>query len=173
MASIEECLRKKDTKADEIKYKIWFVVMVIAAAGAFIGVLTLFYNTILGAIVTVIFGGIAIFAYFRKENSILEYDYAFYEDVITIARVSNQRRRKELIRVELPEIECIAPVYDDRFKPLKNISGLKVINATLNGSEHAYFIDCVYNKSRTCVLWEPSEALLKAVRSQKPRAVRL
>lgn len=173
MASIEECLRKKDTKADEIKYKIWFVVMVIAAAGAFIGVLTLFYNTILGVVDTVIFGGIAIFAYFHKENSILEYDYAFYEDVITIARVSNQRRRKELIRVELPEIECIAPVYDDRFKPLKNISGLKVINATLNGSEHAYFIDCVYNKSRTCVLWEPSEALLKAVRSQKPRAVRL
>ena len=25
MASIEECLRKKDTKADELKYKIWFV----------------------------------------------------------------------------------------------------------------------------------------------------
>ena len=38
MASIEECLRKKDTKADELKYKIWFVVMVISAAAAFIGV---------------------------------------------------------------------------------------------------------------------------------------
>lgn len=173
MASVEECLRKKDTKADEIKYKIWFVVMAIAAVGAFVGILMLFYITVLGIIDTVLFGGIAIFAYFRKENALLEYDYAFYEDVITIARVYNQRRRKELIRVELPEIEYIAPIYDDRYNELKNIAGLKIINATLNGPEHAYFIDCVYNKSRTCVLWEPTEVFLKAVRSQKPRAVRL
>ena len=173
MASIEECLRKKDTKADELKYKIWFVVMVISAAAAFIGVLMLFYILLLGIIDTILFGGLAILAYFRKESALLEYDYAFYEDVITIARVYNQRKRKELIRIELPEIECIAPVYDDRFKSLKEVASLKVINAALNGLEHAYFIDCVYNKSRTCVLWEPSEAFLKAVRNQKPRAVRL
>ena len=173
MASIEECLRKKDTKADEIKYKIWFVVMVIAAAAAFFGILMLFYNTVMGVIYTVLFGGFAIFSYFRKERALLEYDYAFYEDVVTIARVYNQRRRKELIRIELPEIECIAPIYDDRFNTLKNTAGLKGIKATLNGPEHAYFIDCVYNKMRTCVLWEPSEELLRALRNQKPRAVRL
>lgn len=173
MAGIEECLRKKDNKADIIKYRVWLTVMIIAAAGTFIGITLLFYSTLLGVMDTLVFGGIALLAYFRKENALVEYDYALYEDVIAIARVYNQRRRKELIRVELSEVECIAPVYDERFDALKEVSGLKVINAWLNGREHAYFMDCVYNKSRVCVIWEPSEALLKAARAQKPRAVRL
>ncbi len=173
MTGIEECLRKKDNKADIIKYRVWLAVMIIAAAGTFIGITMLFYSPLLGGVDTLVFGGIAVLAYFRKENALVEYDYALYEDVIAIARVYNQRRRKELIRVELSEVECIAPVYDERFEALKDVRGLKIVNAWLNGRENAYFMDCVYNKTRICVIWEPSEALLKAARAQKPRAVRI
>lgn len=167
--SFEQCVRKADYSTDKIKYKAFYVAMIVSVVGAAGGILLLTINMAAFGIANIVIWGALVFLFFRlKNNAIIEYDYEYSDGAIKIARVSNSSKRKELVNISLDEIERITPVDMNTFKAPED---KKVLSFWLNADSRIYCIDGSYKGTRVMVLWEPKQELIKLIRSDRAQLV--
>lgn len=171
----EQCVKKEDYTKDKIKYAIWNGTFLVTALIALLALLlTILSGNYMVWLSIVVFAGlIAFFAYFKKSNAIIEYDYSFYDNTITISRISNNSKRKDMISIKREEIVEIAPIRSNNFQRYKNVPGIKLKNFVLNNIDDSYYIYYQQGGGNGLVLWEPNEKLLKAIKDTKPAAVTL
>lgn len=99
----------------------------------------------------------AITWYFNKSSRI-EYEYIYCDDIIDIARIRAKEKRKNILRVEVENIELFAPVDTEAMTQYNNLSAIDYASAKKENP--IYAMVTVVKGKKVRVLLEPSEKML-------------
>jgi hypothetical protein len=168
----EEIIFRHKNALNMILYGFSMVSAVILGIIAAIQLNVMLYNLSIPSVIAfVVIGGSAVLMWFGKDNLRVEYEYSFTNGVVDIAKVINNRRRRELISFKTREVELVASVDDPKLNGIKSRPNLKKISAVLNGDSAVYFASFRKNEVQYLVYFEPSADFLKMMRIYNERNV--
>ena len=170
----EQCVRKENNTPGKILYFMCWAIVALSAVTGIMALMVLIEGGLVrGAVLLTVSLAAFIVCFVMKDRWLLEYDYGYYDGKRSIAKVYNQKSRKEFMQISLEEIEYIAPVYDEQYKRLSAAPDVKTYKAYLNDPDQCYFIFFKRLGAAGILLWEPKEQLLKCIKSDKSSVVRL
>ena len=159
--SYVECLVKHKTPTVKVFLNILFVVLTV------LFVLLFFVVGFPALIMAVVCGGLS---YFMSLECNVEYEYLYVDREISIDKISAQRRRKTVEKLNTEKIEILAPVKSWHLDEYKNRQ-LKIKDYSVGYEaqpDKRYML--IYN-NEVKVLLSPSSAFIAAVKSVAPRKV--
>lgn len=155
-----ECLIKKKTPAYMTLLKILLIMLTVIFV-------VIGFILIPALLIGVAFGVISYFVYMNSE---FEYEYLYVDKELVIDKVMAKSKRKRVAVFHLDQMEIVAPVKSwhlDNFKNRKD----KVFDYS-SGEEkqpdrrYVFFYD-----GQKKVIFEPNEAMIKAMQMVAPRKV--
>ena len=163
--SFEQCVRKQDYTKETKRFKLYTILMVLAAIGTLAGVLiTLWGDYALGIALAVSWLLVTLCFFKLRDDAIIEYDYEFVDGYITISKICHGSKRKNVISISVEKVMQIRPIT---LNDVERLSDGKVISCFLNDDASLYVINGSYKGSKVNVIWEPKQALLKLIKSER------
>lgn len=146
-------------------YLIKFLLVVLTLASMF---LALTVSTALFTLVIVCI--VAISFIFPRLN--VEYEYVYCDGQIDFDRISGKAKRKRLLRIDMEQVEIVAPETSHALDSYRNNQSYTLKNfSSLKKDAKPYAIYTISGESRYKILFEPSEKLLECMRYKAPRKV--
>ncbi len=156
-----ECLVAQKTSTAKSFLKILLIMLtvcflILGLAGLAIGLLV--------AVAT------GIGAYFAYMNADIEYEYLYLDKEISVDKVMAKSKRKKVGTFLVDQMEIFAPLNSHRLDSFKNrnLKTLDYSSGVANQPEKRYMMVC---NGDTKVIFEPNEAMIKAIRNVAPRKV--
>lgn len=162
----EQLIKKIYSEADRTK-RVRIIAVTVAAA-VFIWQLCTtasYKNEELGAafilLAIILIGIAAVFAYFKIQELNAEYEYIYTEDSFDVDIIKNRSKRKNVLSVNVAEIEIMAHIDDKEHLaiyeslPVCNLGSGEVLGNT-------YVFVTAYKGKRKRFIIEPNDAMLKA-----------
>lgn len=114
---------------------------------------------------------VAALTYYFSINTNIEYEYELKDEILSLNLIKNNKKRKELIAIEIKDLVAIAP---SKTKPLKKYIGKKM--KTLDLTSHSdgvkyYGMIVKEGKRETKILFEPNCNLLSRMKILAPGKV--
>lgn len=116
-----------------------------------------------------------ITTYFVRQNTKIDFDYAYTNGLLEITKVYRMRKRKEIVACEMNEIVVLAK---SRTKPVQPYIGksMKTFDCTSHREGVVYYTMIVSDQkagSEMKILFEPNEEMLQALHRAAPDKVHL
>lgn len=159
--SYVECLVKHKTPTVKVFLRILFTVLTVLFA------LLIFMAGLLAFIMAVVCG---ILSYFMMLECSVEYEYLYVDREISIDKISGQKKRKTIEKLNTEKMEILAPVNSWHLDEYKNRE-LKQKDYSIGYEaqpDQRYVL--IYNNEAR-VLLSPNSAFVAAVKSIAPRKV--
>lgn len=113
---------------------------------------------------------VAISFIFPKLN--VEYEYVYCDGQIDFDRISGKAKRKRLLRIDMEQVEIVAPETSHALDSYRNNKSYTLKNfSSLKKDAKPYAIYTISGDSRYKILFEPSEKMLDCMRYKAPRKV--
>lgn len=163
--SFEQCVRKQDYTKETKRFRLYTVLMVLAAIGTLAGVLITLWGDYALGIALAVSWLLVTFCFFKlRDDAIIEYDYEFVDGYITISKICHGSKRKNVVSISIEKVLQIRPIT---IKEVENLSDGKVMVCFLNSDANLYVINGTYKGNKVNIIWEPKQALLKLIRSER------
>lgn len=105
-------------------------------------------------------------------NFNVDFEYVFCDGQIDFDRISNGERRKTLLRIDLDNIEIMAPEQSHRMDSYRSMPGIKPEDfSSLKPDAVKYAIFCSDGDSRHYIVFEPDEKMIAMAKQKSPRKV--
>lgn len=172
----EESVRKEKVGFSNLVYVLAYILMIISGFMALMSLQIVFtgQHLVQSLIETGIFGALTYGLYVLKNNQRIEYDYTFTNGIFDVAKVINNSKRKKLLSVNVKEFEVVAPISDEGFERMlhhKNID--KKYNVFLNKGSRLYYGIFNHEGTKSMIVFEPGEEMIKIFKVFNPRAVKI
>ncbi len=157
-----ELLIKKKTPAYMTLLK--FLLIILTVCFLLVGFLFMFLPALLIGIV------LGIASYFVSLNSDLEYEYLYVDKELTVDKVMAKKKRKRVAVFELEKMEIVAPLKSwhlDNFKNRKD----KTVDYSSGEEKQPEGRYVFYYDGQQKVIFEPNDAMVKAMQFAAPRKV--
>lgn len=156
-----ECLVKHKTPTVKVFLRILFTALTVlfALLSAVVGILALVMAVVCG-----------VLSYFMALECSIEYEYLYVDREISIDKISGQKRRKTIEKLNTEKIEILAPVNSWHLDEYKK-KELKQRDYSIGYEaqpDQRYML--IYNNELK-VLLSPNSAFVAAVKSIAPRKV--
>ncbi|MBO4391108.1 MAG: hypothetical protein J5825_09665 [Lachnospiraceae bacterium] len=116
--------------------------------------------------------GAMIGAFFLSKSLNIEYEYIFTSGELNIDKVTDQQRRKTVLKVDMQSIELVAKYQSGTMSSYRNNQDLKVTDySSQKDPENVYALVCTGNENRGIYLFDPNEKMLKMMRNYAPRKI--
>jgi len=175
----EEIVVRKNRGIYNVLYivlNIFMYIFAILAIISFQGILRSFSDTSTLINAVVIFLGFAIVAvgsYLYKDTLKMDYEYSYTNGIFDVARVKNNKTRKELLSCNTKEeLELVAPIMTNDFNRYQSMNDIKKVNAWLNRDMKKYFAIIRKDSQRTMLIFEPSEKFIATLKKYSPQKVK-
>ena len=119
-----------------------------------------------GPLVVVILIMVDMFFFKRLD---LEYEYVFYNGDLEIDKVMGREARKHLLSVNIKEIDVLAPTGAQEVLGYQHLKAIDYSTCTQGNQTYEMVIPKGAEKVR--IIFEPNEAMLKAMKDLAPRKV--
>ena len=159
--SYVECMvaRKPSMAVKVLAFLIGAIAVIVGLAAMIIQPLLLFVAAAIG------FG-----AYFININASIEYEYLYIDKEIVVDKIMSQSKRKRVASYEVDKIEIMAPLKSYHLDQFKNRTFKEVdISSGVEGQPEVRYT--FYYNGTDKVIFEPNEAMVKAIRNVAPRKV--
>lgn len=135
--------------------------------GMIIGGMVLLFGGNFGVIGAAIITVLILF--FPRLN--IDYEYVFVDGQIDFDRISGKAKRKTLLRVDMEQVEIIAPERSHALDNFKN--GKFTLKDFSSGDKNnsVYVIICTVKGERYKIMFEPTEKMVGMMRQKSPRKV--
>ncbi len=163
---LEELVKRKWTTKDRAVRILLIALTVILILGAFFVQYILVFPAI-----AICIADIFIFPRFN-----IEWEYQYVNGELDVDRIINKAKRKRRESIDLDRVEIIAPAVSHRLDYYNNNRNLKEVNYTSNDPERekqVYAMIVADENSLKKVLFEPTEKMLRDMRTRAPRKVYL
>ena len=153
--SYVECLVAKKPSSGMKALKVFLIVLAVI----------FFLLSMLNALMWL---GVA--AYFTSLNASVEFEYLYVDKEISVDKILNKTKRKKVEKFETERMEIFAPINSWHLDNMKNRQ-LKVTDYSsgVAGQPDRRYV-MIYSGDRK-IIFEPSEAMVKALQSVAPRKV--
>mgnify|MGYP006928122122 CR=1 FL=1 len=158
--SYVECLVAKKPSGGLAVLKI---VLIVVTVIGFIGGMVL-----LPLLIVAVAAGVG--AYFASMHANMEYEYLYVDREISVDKIFNKTRRKRAEKFEVDRMEIFAPINSWHMDDYKNrqFKTTDYSSGVAGQPDRRYVM--IYNGEKK-VIFEPSEAMVKAIQSVAPRKV--
>ena len=113
-----------------------------------------------------------IASYFLMPMFNVDYEYIFVDGQIDFDKISGGEKRKNALRIDLDNIEIMAPDNSHRLDSYASQQGYEKRDFTSNtGNQACYSIYMSHNGNKIRILWEPSEKMIEYSKQKAPRKV--
>ncbi len=162
--SYVECLVA--SKASPVVKILSYLSLVLAVIFFLSSILTALQ--IAGLILCVAFGAVY---YFLSMNANIEFEYQYCEKEITVDKILNKSRRKNVGKYDVEKIEALAPTRSHHLDEFKNKT-LKTVDYSAReaGRQPDPTYTFIYD-GKERVIFEPNSEFVTAVRNVAPRRV--
>lgn len=101
-----------------------------------------------------------------------EFEYIYADGQIDFDRIRGNAKRKTLLRVDIEQVEIIAPTRSNEIQNFSRNGGMKVRDFTSFDPEAKTFSMILRKDGETMkIMFEPSERLIKSMKRKQPRKV--
>lgn len=175
---IEEVATKKNTTVQSILLGIAWVMMIVSALWAVLILQTLFYvyaqsgfgvELIVSIVEVLLFGGLAVLLWFKKDTIKTEYEYTFTNGILDFAQVFNNKKRKNLGTMNLKNITACGLVTSGSFNRYINMQGIKRSNWFINREAELFYIYFEKEGNKRIIIMEPSNEMVAMIRRVVPQ----
>ena len=135
--------------------------------GIIIGIILLFtrgFLSLLGAVIIV-----AIIYSFPMLN--VEYEYIFVDGQLDFDRVTGNSKRKRIMRIDLDQVEIIAPVTSNALDSYKKVKYEEKDYSSRSRESKPYVIIASADNRMYKILFEPDEGMINTIRQKSPRKI--
>ncbi|HKL99766.1 MAG TPA: DUF6106 family protein [Mobilitalea sp.] len=154
----EAGVKRKDTAAT-------MGLRLLMILGIVIGFLILLLGQMFGVVGVVLI--VALFYLYPKLN--VDYEYVFVDGQIDFDRITGKSKRKTLLRIDLDQVEIIAPASSRELDAFTYVK-LEVKNfASGDKDSKPYVIIANVDSKKTKITFEPSEKMVSMIRQKSPR----
>lgn len=116
--------------------------------------------------------GAVVGAYYLSKSLNIEYEYIFTGGELSVDKVIDQQRRKNVLTVDLQSVELVAKYESGPMASYRNNQELKVTDySSGKDPENAYALVCTGGETRGIYLFDPNEKMLKMMRNYAPRKI--
>ncbi len=159
--SYVECLVKHKTPAIKSFLKILFSVLTV------LFFLISFMVGFTGLIMAVVCG---VLSYFTSMEASIEYEYLYVDREISIDKISNRKKRKNVEKIETAKMEILAPVKSWHLDEYRG-RNLKQKDYSIGYEEQPDQRYALIYEGGVEILLSPSPAFIAAVKNAAPRKV--
>ena len=138
----EEVASKYNKTPNNILYALCWVMIVFFGILAMMGLSSLMSLrfSIPAVVYFVVFGGLAVLLWFKKDNLRVEYDYTFTNGDLDVGKVFGNARRKLMTSLNMKNVEMAGMVTHQSFQRFMNDNSVKKHNWFVNrGAKLSYF----------------------------------
>lgn len=107
--------------------------------------------------------------YILRGNAKVEYEYCYCDKEMTIDKIMNRSRRKRVEKLDMNSMELMAPYASHELDSYKNKEGKEMLYTS--GEIHEPDTRFMLIVEGRKIVFEPNEALQKAIHSISPRKV--
>lgn len=116
--------------------------------------------------------GAIVGAYFLSKSFNIEYEYIFTGGELSVDKVIDQNRRKNVLTVDMQAIELVAKYQSGPMATYRNNQDLKVTDySSAKDPENVYAMVLTGGDHRGIFLFDPNEKMLKMMRNYAPRKI--
>ncbi len=175
---MEEVATKKNTTVQSILLGVAWVMMIVSALWAVLILQTLFYvyaqsgfgvELIVSIVEVLLFGGLAVLLWFKKDTIKTEYEYTFTNGILDFAQVFNNKKRKNLGTMNLKNITACGLVTSGSFNRYINMQGIKRSNWFINREAELFYIYFEKEGNKRIIIMEPSNEMVAMIRRVVPQ----
>ncbi len=110
--------------------------------------------------------------YFLYPMFDIAYEYVFVDGQIDFDKISGGEKRKNMLRIDLDNIEVMAPQNSHRLDSYRNQQGFEKKDFTSNTPDgNVYCIYMSHNSGKLAIFFEPDQKMIDYSRQKAPRKV--
>lgn len=135
--------------------------------GVVVGVILMLFGGLFGIIGIVLV--VAMVYLFPKLN--VEYEYVFVDGQIDFDRITGKSKRKTLLRIDLEQVEIVAPKGSHA---LDGFTYIQLLNRDFSSGDKnvkPYIIIASVEDKKYRITFEPSEKMLAMMKQKSPRKI--
>lgn len=156
-----------------VKRKLTFGMKIGRAALILLGG-GLFLFGILGGGGLIAFLGVAVLValYFLLPSFNVDWEYIFCDGQIDFDRISGGEKRKTMLKIDMDDIDIMAPAKSHELDSYNNQQGITVKDFTSKLPDTRVY--CIYmnkNGQKLKIMFEPSDTMIDYARQKAPRKV--
>lgn len=163
----EEIIIRRNQTLNQILYVLcWVVIVIFGIIGLFFlqsTILSLNFNVV-GIVIFVITGGIAVLTFLKKDNLRLEYEYTFTNGEMDFAKVLGNQKRKEMGTMRVRNVEACGKVASPAFQRYVSMPGIRKDNWFLNRDADLLYFYFQKEGNKRLIIIEPSEEMVQMIR---------
>ena len=162
----EEVASKHNKTFNNIAYFMCWVFIVLFGIVGMTGLSSLMaLQFSVSAVATfVIFGGLAILLFFKKDDLRIEYDYTFTNGELDVGKVFGNARRRLMTSLNMKNVETAGLVTHQSFQRFMNDSSVKKHNWFVNREAELYYFYFVENSVKHIIVLETSREMIDMLR---------
>ena len=162
----EEVAAKRNRTLSNLMYGLAWVAMILSALVAmmFFSSVTSGNFQVLPIVSFLVFGGIAVLIWFKKDNLRIEYDYTFTNGDLDVGKVFGNARRKLMTSLSMKNVEACGPVTDPSFQRYITMRDVKKHNWFVNREAELYYFYFVKNSVKHIIVLETSREMIDMLR---------
>lgn len=166
---MEEVVVRHKRGLNDLLYILANILMVITALLGVMSFQMMFMQfSVYVLIETLVFLGIAVLLFLRRDRLRTEYEYTFTNGDLDFAQVFNNQKRKTLGTMRVKNVEAFGPVDSNGFRKHINMPGLKRRNWFLNRDAKLYYFYYQKESAKNIIILEPSKELVEMIRKYLP-----
>ena len=151
-----------------VMYTIYMALCIICGICSF-GVLLYGGIVFIPLLVLAVFAGVLSAVFYTLAQRVkVEYDYTLTNGTLDIARITNEKKRKKLVSIDVTAILEMRPITDDGFMVYFEDKKIKKANLFLNRGVHLYYMVFIKEDNKVVVVFEPDAQLLEYMKLFNP-----
>lgn len=150
-----------------------FAIILGSLLGAFVllFVITMFIQY-LGSFFLLLIVGVFYGLYYVISSLNIEFEYTVTNGELDVDKIISRRRRKRLVSVDSKNFEYFAPVNANHKNMMDSADiNKKIMAASSVNSPNAYFALYHKNNEKFCLIFEPTEKMIKEFSLRMPRSM--
>ena len=156
--------RRNQVFANILYMFCWVVIVVFALyASLLLNVVFMQFN-IVSVLLLLVSAGLAVLLFFQKDKLKVEYEYAFTNGTLDIAKVLRSARRIELGTMNVANISACGHVAHESFQKFLAQKDVDKKNWFLNRDGNLFYIYYVKENKKHMIIIEPSEEMVTMIR---------
>ena len=163
----EEVASKYNKTPNNILYALCWVAIVLFGILAMIGLSSLMalQFSVAAVVYLLLFGGLAVLLWFKKDNLRVEYDYTFTNGDLDVGKVFGNSKRRLMTSLKMANVEAAGKVTDSSFQKILDDNTIKKHNWFVNReADLTYFYFVKKNDKnenvKHCIVLEISDLML-------------
>ncbi len=177
---MEEVATRKNTGLQTVMLGLAWIIMILSALIAVMNLQSLVYvyaasgfstDLLVSVASTLIFGGIAVLFWLKKDTIRTEYEYTFTNGVMDFAQVFNNKKRKNLGTMTLKNITACGKVASGSFNRYINTPNVKRNNWFVNRDADLFYFYFEKDGNKRIIIIEPSEEMVTMIRRCLPQGI--